>query len=1110
LAIFSLSASTISRATGKSVVAAVAYRAAVSLHDRKRDLRFDFTRKSGVIQSGIIAPPGAPSWASDRAELWNRAEEAEDSSTRHAIAKTGREFRVALPHELDQAEQIELVKEFAQFLVDRYGVAADWALHKPDHHGDQRNIHTHVTTSTRRLGPDGFAEKIRILDSPKTSGEQMEQIREKWAELANAALERAGSTARIDHRSYQSQGIDREATVHLGPAASALERDDRPTELGDLNRQIRGRNAVRERLERERDEISAELMALETEALHLDRQEAEPDLVEPLADDQVLQLITQTQATFSERDIRRVVAAWESDPRKLKRTVREILCRNEVIALRDPSAPGRRRYTTVDVVVSEREGLAAAAALAADQSHAVSRRALIEIMERAAFGSMREDQRQALIKVTSGAGLQLVAGEAGTGKSYLNRAIIQAIHADRPADRVVGLAFTNRVVRDMARDGFDEARTVAGAIGDAKRGRLTWNAHTTVIVDEAAQLSTSDLVKLLQLAQKTGARLILTGDTAQLSSIARGGLFGALAERHGAATLTEVTRVKDADQRVAFNAMHKGDFKTALRIFDRRGFVGWSETQDEARAALVQQWAIDSLERPEATRQVFAYTNAEAQLLNMELRQIRRDRGELGVDHILPTKVGDVAFAAGDRIKLTSSARARADREAGLVNGGAGTIVDITDRIVTLALDAKPGEQPRHVRFRVGEDGQAGELSIAHALASTIYSGQGQTVDEAMVLHASGWRAASSYVAMSRARSSVRVFTSRDAVRGNEPWMAETGGYGALSPEHQESARTSYAAWVEEKPHLGRRYGLADYVEYVQGKWAGARAHGLDLDALARQMGRREETRAASQFEILPHHRVIPATYQIARDLEPPADRNSARPRQYRVDRARLPRFVVDDSGTLVSWMPTPAPAAADLSSTTPQGAAEPRPDQVEQPRDIREFEGPDMTDDEIEAAAQHHEDLAAHDELVELQWQANDVAFERVVDAHLRELEGGSSDDVPFDEDEPVSERPTVPVPTSRNAEFLLAVKSFTQAYDAMGSELSIAERVRTGSAAVERLGGIQHDAPRWEGAREWLEECAALGITRPAIALELQQLRQVQAQLATRGRQSSDSDMQ
>jgi hypothetical protein len=93
-----------------------------------------------------------------------------------------------------------------------------------------------------------------------------------------------------------------------------------------------------------------------------------------------------------------------------------------------------------------------------------------------------------------------------------------------------------------------------------------------------------------------------------------------------------------------------------------------------------------------------------------------------------------------------------------------------------------------------------------------------------------------------------------------------------------------------------------------------------------------------------------------------------------------------------------------------------------------------------------------------------------------------------------------------------LSAVKNFTQEYAAMCSELPIAERVRTGSAAVERLSSIQHDAPRWGGAREWLEECAARGITPPAIVGALQQLKREAGQSATsRARRSSDnSDMQ
>ncbi|WP_024310568.1 MobA/MobL family protein, partial [Sphingomonas melonis] len=74
----------------------------------------------------------------------------------------------------------------------------------------------------RRIGPEGLGEKTRELDQ-KTSGE-VERWRGRWAEMQNVALERAGSVERVDHRSHQRQGIEQEATVHMGPSATAMER----------------------------------------------------------------------------------------------------------------------------------------------------------------------------------------------------------------------------------------------------------------------------------------------------------------------------------------------------------------------------------------------------------------------------------------------------------------------------------------------------------------------------------------------------------------------------------------------------------------------------------------------------------------------------------------------------------------------------------------------------------------------------------------------------------------------------------------------------------------------------------------------------------------------
>src|SRR3546814_18491722 len=79
--------------------------------------------------------------------------------------------------------------------------------------GDHRNHHAHLLTTTRRIGPEGLGAKTRELDQ-KTSGE-VERWRGRWAEMQNAALERANVPERVDHRSHQRRGIEQEATVHM-------------------------------------------------------------------------------------------------------------------------------------------------------------------------------------------------------------------------------------------------------------------------------------------------------------------------------------------------------------------------------------------------------------------------------------------------------------------------------------------------------------------------------------------------------------------------------------------------------------------------------------------------------------------------------------------------------------------------------------------------------------------------------------------------------------------------------------------------------------------------------------------------------------------------------
>ena len=237
MASYHLSVKTIKRSAGRSVVAAAAYRAGERIECQREGRLHDYTRKQGIEETFIVAPEHAPAWARDRSALWNAAEASE--TRRNSV--TGREWELALPSEIGAAERSQIVRDFAQELVGRYGVAVDVAIHAPHREGDQRNHHAHVLTTTRQLEPEGFTAKTRVLDSAKTGGVEIKQMRGVWAELQNRALERAGEIERVDHRSLETRReaarergdalsadeLDRDPELKLGPAANSMERREK-------------------------------------------------------------------------------------------------------------------------------------------------------------------------------------------------------------------------------------------------------------------------------------------------------------------------------------------------------------------------------------------------------------------------------------------------------------------------------------------------------------------------------------------------------------------------------------------------------------------------------------------------------------------------------------------------------------------------------------------------------------------------------------------------------------------------------------------------------------------------------------------------------------------
>ena len=265
MALFHLSVTQTKRSAGQSAIASAAYRAGERLYSEYYGEYSDYTRKGGVICSDILLPSHAPKEYADRQTLWNAVEKAERGKT----AQLAYSFDIALQNEFSLEENIALAR---QFLLENFvsrGMVVDFAVHQPDREdGGIPNPHFHVLCPIRPIEQNGKwglkqrrvyeldedGNRIRDADGkfvfnavPTTdwgSPETLEHWREAWAEMCNAKFAEKGLDVRIDHRSYERQGVDLLPTIHEGATVRAMEKKGIRTEKGEFNRWIKATNAV--------------------------------------------------------------------------------------------------------------------------------------------------------------------------------------------------------------------------------------------------------------------------------------------------------------------------------------------------------------------------------------------------------------------------------------------------------------------------------------------------------------------------------------------------------------------------------------------------------------------------------------------------------------------------------------------------------------------------------------------------------------------------------------------------------------------------------------------------------------------------------------------------
>ncbi|WP_043459676.1 Ti-type conjugative transfer relaxase TraA [Gluconacetobacter diazotrophicus] len=723
MAIYHLHAKLISRATGRSAVAAAAYRSASRLHDDRLDRAHDFTNKSGVVHSEILLPDGAPKRLADRSTLWNEVEAIE----KRKDAQLSREVEFSIPREMTQEQGIGLARDFVrEQFVDR-GMVADLNVHWDIGEDGLAKPHAHVMLSTRTVDETGFGAKGREWNSKALLAEW----RERWASLANERLVEIGLDVRIDHRSFAEQGIDLEPQNKIGPAGMRREERGEDAERAADHEEIARRNG--------------------------ERLIAEPSLA--------LEALTRQQSTFTRQDLARFVDRQTADAEQFAAAMAKVEASPELVAL-GKDGRGRARYSTRAMVAVERRLEEASLELGGRTSHGVPLAVRRAAMTREGLG---EEQALAVGEVTRSRDLSVVIGYAGTGKSTMLGVAREAW--EEAGYRVRGAALSGIAAEGLEAGSGIESRTLASLERGWEKGFDLLECGDVLVVDEAGMVGSRQLERVLSAARDAGAKVVLVGDPEQLQAIEAGGAFRAVAERVGSVEITAVRRQRAGWQQEATKELATGRTEAALDRYEAAGMVHGHDTLEEARAGVVAEWDAARRAAPGERSIMLAHRRVDVQALNEAARAIRLEVGELeaGVEVTVATAQGDRQFAIEERVYFL-----RNDRGLGVKNGTLGTVrglygMDEEKVLLSVQLDGPAGPGTGQiVSVRTWEYD-----ALDHGYAATIHKSQGVTVDRVHALGTGSMDRHGAYVVLSRHRDRVDLHWARDDVGSREGLVAK-------------------------------------------------------------------------------------------------------------------------------------------------------------------------------------------------------------------------------------------------------------------------------------------------------------------------------------------------
>jgi Ti-type conjugative transfer relaxase TraA len=700
----------VSRSSGGNACHKAAYNQRERIECERTGQVFNFKHKTDLSHHEVILPKGVSEKFKETSYLWNAAEKAE----RRKDSQVAKESVIALPGDpiITREDRIELSRRYAEVMFVSKGLAVQIDIHAP--HEDEQNWHAHLLATTRGFSKDGeslSSHKARESDPTIRKGFIKEETNpgEIWAQIQRTYFEEKGYDLTVDQIGIVAQ-------EHMGPVRMRAHLTDiveRSNLLKEANEQV-FRNPG-----------------------------------------DILRKITEKTAVFNLTQVDQFMEKFvpEQDRDGLRG---KILKHKSIVPLYDSKTKEASGfYTTKPIRLEEEKIIRFSERIDQNGFKKVDQEVVNQI---SSSKGLYEEQNLSLRHVTvQTKGLSIVQGRAGTGKSYTMNAVREVF--ENSGYKVIGMAPTHAVASDMVKDGFLNASTVHKFLFDVKNKKITFPKNSVVIVDEAAMLGNGVFLELLHLTKENSCKLVLFGDSKQLASVDRGGMFNALAQKYGSVSLTEIQRQKVDWQRKASQFMGEGSYREALETLDRSGAVHWGTSKEEALSKLVSQWEKDYDKSPEQGRLVLANKNVDVDTLNRAIREIRLLKGHLNPKgYELQTSRGKEVFSEKDRVFFTKS-----DQKIGITNGSFGTIERLSEKDCLVRLDNE-----KEVRF---DPSQYDGLKLGYA--STIYKSQGKTIPFVYVLHDKHTNRKLSYVALSRQKENIHIFANTQETKGLNQMIAQ-------------------------------------------------------------------------------------------------------------------------------------------------------------------------------------------------------------------------------------------------------------------------------------------------------------------------------------------------